>query len=257
MSILSVGDNVTFETSESPLSIEKVGLEDDSPGPIIAEANAPCSPNDSASAVSTPAPASPYTFSANVTGTKDTELVYSSTLQAHSLSNSESSIRLYDSNSSDELPGIDSGHDTTDEELNITIPDNHSNFSDIDYEHSADVASSLPSAEAKSPSELNRDSSNLNHEDDGSINRLIEPMRLDSNPDKSANEKTTERSRSHYDSSGPVQINESLVSILPDGDDPCLEHPSSVHPSGVQTDETLPVITVKREYFYDCPTYFY
>ena len=257
MSNLPVGDNVIFETSESPLSTEKVGLENNSPGPIIAEANAPCFPNDSASAINTPAPASPHTFSINLAGTKDTELVDSSTLQAHNSSNSESSTRLYDANSSDGLASIDSGHDTTDEELNITIPDNHSNFSDVDNGHNTDVDSSLPSAETKSPSELNQDSSNSNHEDDGSINRLIESMTLDSNPYQSTNKKTTQHSSFDNDFSGPIQRNNSLDSILPEGDDPCLEHPPSFHPSGAQTDETLPVITVKRKYFYYFPTYFY
>jgi hypothetical protein len=47
----------------------------------------------------------------------------------------------------------------------------------------------------------------------------------------------------------PAQTHEFIVSILPHGDDPCLEHPPSIHPNGAQINDTLPVITVKRKCF--------
>lgn len=240
---------MTLEILESSLSIGKVKVEENSTGPTKSETNSPCSPNNSASPVRTLAPASHHAFSVNLlTNITKTELVDSSTPQTHNSCDSESSTSFYDAKSGDEMAGIISGHDTTDDEaLNIMIPDNHSSFSDVDHENNADAASSFPSTETKSPSEFNEDSSNWNHEDDGSTNGLIESMRLNSNPDQNANKKSTQHSSSHNDSSGSVQINESLVSILPEGDDPRLEHPSNVHPGGAQIDEMGPAITVKRE----------
>lgn len=44
-----------------------------------------------------------------------------------------------------------------------------------------------------------------------------------------------------------VQTNEMTMSILPDGDDPCMEHPSGIHPNGAQITSEIPVVTVKSK----------
>lgn len=93
------------------------------------------------------------------------------------------------------------------------------------------------------------ESMELHSQPDWDLEDLYIDQNAETSPDVDLDDNQTEGSDACFNHVDPVQTHEFIVNILPGGDDPCLEHPSSVHPNGTQITDTLPVITVKRKFF--------
>ena len=93
------------------------------------------------------------------------------------------------------------------------------------------------------------ESMELHSQPDWDLEDLYIDQNAETSPDVGLDNNQIEGSDACFNHIDQAQTHEFIVNILPDGDDPCLEHPSSIHPNGTQITDTLPVITVKRKFF--------
>jgi hypothetical protein len=93
------------------------------------------------------------------------------------------------------------------------------------------------------------ESMELHSQPDWDLEDLYIDQNAETSPDVDLDNNQIEGSDACFNHIDPAQTHEFIVNILPGGDDPCLEHPSSIHPNGTQITDTLPIITVKRKFF--------
>ena len=140
---------------------------------------------------------------------------------------------LNDQNNNDNSDGT---HSNTEDDIVVSSPPiNNIELSIIGYQ--SDQTGSMS------------ESMELHSQPDWDLEDLYIDQNAETSPDVGLDNNQIEGSDACFNHIDQAQTHEFIVNILPDGDDPCLEHPSSIHPNGTQITDTLPVITVKRKFF--------